>query len=418
MSEIIKKLEKYNYWKKQEPKTVFLRSFYLDKINKYIGNNLIKVIVGQRRVGKSYILRQIIQSLINKGINRKNIFYLNKELVDFDEIKDYQDLNKLIKLYKKELKIKGKVYVLLDEIQEIKQWEKIVNSLSQDHKEKYEVFITGSNSKMLSGELATFLSGRYILFNIYPFSFTEYADCFNLEKDKKNFLKYLQVGGLPELLKLDEEEMRRHYISSLEDTIVVKDIINRYKIKDAYLLKTIFKYIADNIGNLFSVNNVVNYLISDKIKTNFETVANYIEYLEDAFLIYGVDRYDIKGKSILARSKKYYLNDLSFKNYASSSFDYGPGKHLENVVFLYYKRLGYKIYVGKIRENEVDFVAEKGDEKQYIQVAYSLLDKKVIDREYGSLKAIDDNYEKFVISLDDVLLGNKNGIKHLLAWDL
>lgn len=418
MTETFEKLKKYNYWQKKKIKTGFVRNIYLNRIEKYFGNKLIKVIVGQRRVGKSYLLRQIIQKLIQKKVNPKNIFYLNKELVDFDEIGNYKDLQKLIEYYKKEIKPKGKVYILLDEIQEIEQWEKIVNSFSQDYKEKYEVFLTGSNSKLLSGELATYLSGRYVSFEILPFSFREYTKYFNIPKDKKSFLEYLKTGGLPELYKLEEEETKIHYLSSLRDTIILKDIVERYKIKNAYLLEKIFKFTTDNIGGLFSINKIVHYLNSQKIKTNFETVANYINYLQQTFLIYETECFDVKGKTILSGSKKYYLNDLSFRNYLSSSFDYSLGGHLENVVYLHYHSLGYKIYVGKIGKSEIDFIIEKGKEKKYIQVAYSLSDKKVIEREFGNLEKINDAYEKTVISLDDVSLGNKNGIKHLRAWEM
>ena len=418
MIEIFKKLKKYNYWQKQKIEAGFIRDIYLNRINKYIGNNLIKVFIGQRRVGKSYILRQIIQELISKKVNPKNIFYLNKEIADFDEIKNYKDLKKIIEFYKKELKVKGKIYILLDEIQEIGQWEKIVNSLSQDYKEKYEIFLTGSNSKLLSGELSTYLSGRYACFEIFPFSFDEYAKYFNKPKDKNSFLKYLQTGGLPELYKLEDEEIKIHYVSSLRDTILLKDIVQRHKIKDAYLLENIFKFLTDNIGNLFSVKAVVDYLNSHKIKTNFETVSNYINYLLQSFLIYGVERFDIKGKAILSAGKKYYLNDLSFKNYFSSSFDYCLGKHLENIIYIHYRLAGYKIYVGRIGESEIDFIVEKGRDKKYIQAIHSLTNKKIIKKEFGNLKKARDAYEKIVISMDDVSLGDKNGIKHKLAWKI
>jgi len=418
MIENFKKLEKYNYWQKKGIKTGFVRNIYLNRIEKYFGNELIKVFVGQRRVGKSYLLRQIIQKLIQKKVNPKNIFYFNKELVDFDEIKSYKDLQKLIEYYKKELKPRGKIYILLDEIQEIEQWEKIVNSLSQDYKEKYEVFLTGSNSKLLSGELATYLSGRYVSFEILPFSFQEYIKYFDVPKNKSSFLEYLKTGGLPELYKLEEEETRIHYLSSLRDTIILKDIVERYKIKNVYLLEKIFKFITDSIGSLFSINKIVHYLNSQRIKTNFETVSNYVNYLQQTFLIHEAECFDVKGKIILSGNRKYYLNDLSFRNYLSSSFDYGLGGHLENIIYLHYRSLGYKIYVGRIGKAEIDFIIEKEKEKKYIQVAYSLSSKKVIEREFGNLEKMRDAYEKIVISLDDVSLGSKNGIKHLRAWEI
>ncbi len=418
MDEIFKKLKKYNFWADNRPKTGFIREVYLDKINKYLGNSLIKVFVGQRRSGKSYVLRQIIHHLIQQGTNPRNIFYLNKEIVDFDDIKTHKQLSDLVNLYKKNLGVRGKIYLFLDEIQEIDGWEKLVNSFSQNPKEKYEVFITGSNSKMLSSELATHLSGRYVSFEIYPFSFAEFISFQKLSRSKENFIAYLKSGGLPELFHLSEEETKIHYISSLKDTVILKDIVQRYKIKDTQLLENVFKFVIDNIGNLFSTNAVVNYLKSHKTQTNHETISNYILYLTQTFIIHCVDRYDIKGKEIFSGNKKYYLNDLSFKNYLSSDFDYGIGKHLENIIYIHYRSMGYMIYVGSIIGEEVDFVVEKNGEKKYIQVAYSLSDKNVANREFRSLEKIKDSYEKIIISLDDAPLGNKNGIRHICAWDL
>ena len=420
MIKILEKLKKYNYWDdtSMEMEGGFLREVYLQRIDKYLDNNLIKVVIGQRRTGKSYLLRQIIKKLIEKGVNRKNIFYLNKEIVDFDEIQDYRDLKKLIDVYKKQLKVKGKIYYFLDEIQEIEQWEKIVNSLSQDYKNKAEVFISGSNSHLLSGELSTFLSGRYVEFEILPFSFVEYCQFFKKAKDKKSFFEYLSSGGLPELFNLSSEESKRHYVESLKDTIILKDIVGRRGIKDVVLLDKIFDFLSDNIGNLFSVNSIVKYLNSHNQKTNFETVSNYVKYLEDVFLIHKVERYDVKGKLILGGEKKYYLNDLSFHNYLFSSFDYGLGKNLENIVYLYYRSQGWNVYVGKIGKNEIDFVIEKQNKKKYIQVTHSLITKKVINREFGNLEKINDSYEKLVISMDDKSLGNKEGIEHKLAWEI
>lgn len=418
MTEIFKKLKKYNFWSKETVPVGFLRTMYLERIKKYMGNNLIKVLIGQRRVGKSYILRQIIQMLMNQKINQKNIFYLNKELIDFDTIKTYKDLSNLIDEYTKKLKPKGKIYIMLDEIQGIEQWEKIVNSLSQDYKKQYEVFITGSNSNLLSGELATYLSGRSISFEILPFLFDEYIEYFNLKKNKENYLSYLQTGGLPELYRLQDEETKMNYISSLKSTILLKDIVARFSIKDVNLLEDLFTFLTDNIGNLFSVNKIVQYLDSHKRKTNYETIANYMDYLKQSFLIHEVERYDIKGKSLLAGNKKYYLNDLAFRNYLSSGFDEGIGKKLENSLYIYYRALGYQIYIGSIGKEEVDFIIEKAGERKYVQMTYLLTTKKVIEREFRSLEKIRDAYEKMVISLDDVSFGNRKGIKHIRPWEI
>lgn len=418
MVEIFKSLKKYNAWNGEKIDAGFVRKMYTEKIGKFSGNNLIKVILGQRRVGKSFVMRQLMQALIKGGTNPKNIFYLNKELVDFDAVKSYKDLKKLLDIYKKELKIKGRVFVFLDEVQEIEGWEKIVNSLSQDYKQKHEIFISGSNSKMLSSELATYLSGRYVDFTVYPFLFDEYIEFKKIPRNKEGYLAYLKTGGLPELFNLPSEEMKVHYLSALKDTILLKDVIQRHEIKDARLLENLFKFLADNIGNLFSVSSMVQFLGSRKIKTNHETIGNYLGYILEAYVFYEVERFDIKGKNILSSNKKYYLNDLSFRNYLSSSFDFGLGKHLENAVYIYFRALGYKIYVGSIGKKEIDFIVEKGREKKYIQTAYSLSDKKVALREFGNLEEIRDAHEKIVISLDDVSLGTKNGIKHICAWEL
>ena len=418
MDEILKKLEKYNYWQGQAIKTGFTRKYYLSKIGKYTNNSLVKVLLGQRRSGKSYVLRQIIDTLIKGGVNSKNTFYFNKELVEFDDIRTHKQLFDLIDSYKQKLKVKGKIYLFLDEIQEISQWEKTINSLSQNHKEEYEIFITGSNSKMLSSELATHLSGRYVTFEIFPFSFDEFISSRNLPKNKVSFLSYMKTGGLPELINLPDEETKAHYVSSLKDTVMLKDIVERHGIKDIQLLENTFKFVMDNIGSLFSTNAIVNYLESHKIKTNHETISNYVSYLVQSFLTHCAERYDIKGKAIFSTGKKYYLNDLSFKNYLSSDFNYGLGKQFENIIYLHYKRLGYSIYVGSILGEEVDFVLEKDGEKKYVQVAYMLSDKKTADREFRSLEKIRDSFEKIVISLDDAPLGNKNGIRHICAWEL
>ena len=417
MLEIYKKLKKYNYWAGTGVKTGFLRVDYQKKIEPYLGNSLIKVLVGQRRAGKSYVLRQLIHRLIQDGVKPGNIFYLNKELVEFDEISNYKQLAKLIEFYRQEMKVKGKIFILLDEIQEIQGWEKIVNSLSQNHNQQSEVFITGSNSTMLSSELATYLSGRYVSFEVLPFSFSEYLACKKLARNKENFLAYLKSGGLPELFQLTGEETKIHYVSSLKDTVMLKDIVGKYKIKDSQLLDNVFKFVTDNIGNLFSTNSIVSYLTSHKIKTNHETISNYVSYLTQTYLIHCVERYDIKGKEIFSASKKYYLNDLAFRNFLSSDFDYGLGKHLENVIYLHFRRLGYKIYVGSIAGEEIDFVVEKDGDRKYLQVAYSLAEKKVADREFRGLEKIGDSYEKLVVSLDDVSFGNKNGIRHVSAWN-
>jgi len=410
-------IEKYNFWDNQIIKTGFIRDFYLNKILPYIDNPLIKVLIGQRRVGKSYIMRMIIDKLIKRNINPKNILYINKDIFDLDFIKDGESLKQVISEYKTKLKIQGKIYIFIDEIQEIKEWEKIINSLSQDYIDQYDIYISGSNSNLLSKELSTYISGRYVLFEIFPFGYKEYLSFLHLENNKLSFIEYLKNGGMPETLYLSDYELKRNYINALKDSIILKDIIHRHNIRDSFLLEHLINFLIDSTGSFFSINKIVNYLSSNKIKTNNETIGNYTKFIEDTFLIHGIDKYDIKGKEILSSEKKYYLNDLSFKYFLTSSFDYNISRYLENIIFIHLKRNGYKLYIGKIKEKEIDFIAEKDKEKMYLQVCYILSDQSIIDREFGNLALIKDNYEKYIISMDDINFGNKEGIKHILAWD-
>lgn len=418
MADKIVILEKYNFWDKELPDFGFPRNYYLNKIQEFLSNKLIKVLVGQRRTGKSYVMCQIILHLINNKIKPKNILYINKEFTDFDFLEKHTDLDELIKLYEKNFKPKGKIYLFVDEIQNIKSWEKVINSYSQDYTREYEIFITGSNSELLSGELSTFLSGRYIQFQIFPFSYNEYINFSEIENTKQNYLKYLNTGGLPELFNLPNQETKRHYMSALKDTILLRDIIQRYKIKDAKLLEDIFAFLINNASNLISINNIVKYFKGKNRKTNYETVANYINYLKYSFLIYQVTKYNIAGKELLSGTYKYYINDLAYKNYIYAGFSYGIGYMLENLVYLQLINSGFDVYVGYLRNKEVDFVAIKKSKPIYIQVTYLMTDKQTIDREYASLEAINDNYEKIVISLDDILFEEKKGIKHIQAWNL
>ncbi|MDD4490319.1 MAG: ATP-binding protein [Paludibacter sp.] len=418
MEEYLSALAKYNFWDGNVPELGYLRRNYTDKINTYIGNKLIKVLIGQRRVGKSYLLRQIAHQLIQNNVNPKNILYVNKEFTDFDFIKDYKELETLLKLYLNVIKPKGKIWLFIDEIQNISGWEHFVNSYSQNFTENYEIFISGSNSKMLSGELATFLSGRYVNFEIFPFSYQEYLEITKQEESKKTYIDYMNGGALPELFVLPNEETRRNYISAIKDTVLLRDIIQRHNIKDPKLLEDIFVYLVNNASNLLSVNNIVNYFKSNKRSTTYDTVSNYIGFIEDTFLIHKVERYDIRGKDTISGNCKYYINDLSFKNYLYPGFGYGIGYKLENLLFLELCRSGYEIYVGAMRDKEIDFVVKKGDRTIYIQVTYILIDENTIRREYAPLEAIQDNFEKWVITLDDVPFTSNMGIKHIQAWML
>ena len=419
MNHIFEKIRKYNIWDGQSLQIGYERNNYLEKITEYIDTRLVKVLVGQRRVGKSYILRQIISFLTeHKKVDPQNIFFINKEYTAFDDIKTATDLENLFSYYKEHYQVNGKIYIFLDEVQNIGNWESFVNSYSQDFTQEFELFITGSNSNLLSGELATLLSGRYIEFEILPFSFFEFTGIKNLPAKKESFLTYLQTGGLPEMFHFNSEELNRNYSESLKNTVILRDIVGRHKIKDIQLLEDLFKFLAVNIGNLTSISSIVNYFKSKQKKTNYETISTYIGYLKDTFIFHRAERYNLRGKQTLGGECKYYLNDLAFKNFLFGFYPSDIGYNLENYVFTQLKRMGYKVSVGILNNLEIDFVAQKSEKTIYVQVCYLLSSQKVIDREFGNLLLIKDNHEKFVVSLDDLEFSNYEGIKHLHPWEL
>ena len=418
MNEKIETVKRYNLWFGNTIDCGFPRPLYTTSIDQYLGSKVVKVLTGQRRVGKSYILRQTAMHLMQQGVSGNNIVFINRELTAFDFIENYQDLDSFIRLYRQELKPEGRIYIFIDEVQDIDGWERVVNSLSQDYTEDYEVFITGSNSKMFSGELSTLLSGRYVEFRIFPLSYDEYANVHQLSVGKQSYMQYMADGGYPELVHFSSSDVKRSYISGLKDTVLLKDIIRRYTIRDVRLLEDLFAYLVNNSSNLLSVANITNFIKSKGRKTSYDTVSAYLGYIEEVYLAHRAMRYNIKGKETLSGSYKYYMNDLSFKNYLYAGLGYGTGYLLENLVYLELLRHGFDVYVGSIRDKEVDFVAVKNDRIVYVQATYLLIDEHTIEREYAPLELIADNYEKIVVSLDDLQLPSRNGIKHVRAWEL
>jgi predicted AAA+ superfamily ATPase len=418
MKEYFEKIRKYNFWNGNVPNLGFVRKTYTDKIMNFTSNRLVKVLVGQRRAGKSYLLRQVAKQLIDNGVNPANVFYINKEYIELDFVKTYQDLENLLNFYRTEFKPQGKIYLFVDEIQNIYKWEYFVNSHSQDFAEECEVFISGSNSKMLSGELATLLSGRYVEFEIFPFSFREFTAMQNKDISKQTYIEYLENGGLPELFALPNEETRRNYVSALKDTVLLRDIVQRHNIKDAKLLEDIFIYLANNASNLLSIPSIIKYFKGQNRSTTYDTLANYIGFIEDTFLVHKAERYDIRGKETVSGNCKYYINDLAYRNLLYSGFGYGVGYKLENVVYLDLCRAGFDVYVGVKQDKEVDFVAIKDDRKIYVQVSYILADEQTIEREYSPLESIDDHYEKYLVTLDDLHNPSRNGVQHIQAWNM
>ena len=417
MPENFQNISKYNFWGTDSLDVGFPRSGYTSKIGGFVSDRVVKVLTGQRRVGKSYILRQIAKSLIDSGVDKRNTFFVNKEYLAFDFVRTYQDLEDLFREYRRQLSPEGKIYIFLDEVQEIKEWERFVNSYSQDCAAQYELFISGSNSRMLSSELGTLLSGRYIEFKIYPFSFDEYASYKGLEKNSLDFVQYMKEGGLPELLKLSGDEARMQYVEGLKNTILLRDVIQRHNVRDSVLLEDLFTYLVNNASKLTSIQNLVNYLASKRRKASYETLAQYIDYLTETFVIHKLERYDIKGKESLGGNFKYYANDTAFHNFLYGGYNYGSGYLLENIVFLDLMRSSYRVYVGVLNGLEVDFVAEKGDRKIYVQVAYHLNDEETIEREYAPLRKTGDSYEKYVVSLDEISLPSKDGIRNIPVWE-
>ncbi len=419
MGETIKLLGAYNLWGSHDIETGFPRTTYTTQIGNYLGNRLVKVLCGQRRAGKSYILRQVAKELVvNRGVPSENTFILNKELLAFDFVTDYRVLDSLFRAYLSQISREGRVYVFLDEVQGIAGWEKFVNSYSQDYTREYELFVTGSNSQMLSGELATLLSGRYVTFEVMPYSYGEYTALKGLEAGRASFVEYVREGGLPEMQRLEGMEARRNYVQSLKDTILLRDIITRHQIKDPGLLEDLFVYLVNNSSTLFSVNSLVNYYKSHGRAVSHEKVGQYIRYMTDAYLLHKVERYDIRGKEALAGVCKYYVNDMAFHHYLYRGVAHGAGYDLENVVYLALRRSGYDVRVGALSGKEVDFVAQRDDRVAYVQVAYVLTDDDTLRREYAPLRAIRDNYEKIVVSLDDMPRPSSGGIRNVPAWEL
>ena len=418
MNENIESVKKYNLWFGNTIDAGFPRPLYTASIDQYLGSKVVKVLTGQRRVGKSYILRQTAMHLMQQGVSGNNIVFINRELTAFDFIENYKDLDAFIHLYRQELKPEGRIYIFIDEVQDIDGWERVVNSLSQDYTEDYEIFITGSNSKMFSGELSTLLSGRYVEFRIFPLSYEEYASIHQLSVGRESYMQYMADGGYPELVHFQSSDVKRNYISGLKDTVLLKDIIRRYTIRDVRLLEDLFAYLVNNSSNLLSVTNITNFIKSKGRKTSYDTVSAYLGYIEEVYLAHRALRYNIKGKETLSGSCKYYMNDLSFKNYLYAGLGYGTGYLLENLVYLDLLRHGYDVYVGSVKDKEVDFVAIKNDRTIYVQATYMLIDEQTIEREYAPLECIADNYEKIVVSLDDLQLPSRNGIKHVRAWEL
>ena len=394
-------------------KMVIKRKRYLDKVAPFMGKDIIKVLVGQRRVGKSYLLLQIMDELKRRGVKKDRIIYLNKELNEFDGIANYTDL---LSYVRKKAPGRGKISLFIDEIQEIDRFEKALSSLQA--RGGYDIYCTGSNADLLSGELATRLSGRYVEIKVFGLSFMEFLDFHKLKNDKEAFIKYIRFGGLPYLINLRlEDEIAYDYLKNIYNTIVLKDIVARHNIRNVAFLQRLIEFLADNTGSLVSAKKISDFLKSQRIKISPNIVLNYLSFLTAAFFIFKVSRSEIAGKKIFEIGEKYYFEDLGIRHAIVGFKQPDINKVLENIVFLHLRIAGYEVTVGKIEDKEIDFVCEKGGERLYVQVAYLLADQKVRDREFGNLLKIRDNYPKIVVSMDEVSGGKYQGIEQVNIRD-
>ncbi len=395
------------------------RELYIEKIKTFINKDIIKVLTGIRRSGKSVMLKLIMEELKQNKIDEKqfiNINFenlINRELTTADKLHEY--------ILKKASEIKKKCYIFLDEIQEVKDWEKCINSLRVNEEYDFDIYITGSNAKLLSGELSTYLAGRYVEFVIYPFSFKEFLETLkSIQQDvstREAFQKYVKFGGMPFLYNLAfEEEASLQYLKDIYSSIILKDITQRNKIRDTDLLERVISYLIINVGNNFSATSISKFFKSENRKVSVETILNYIKAAEESFLIYKVSRDDLIGKKILNVNEKYYIADHGMREAILGSNQRDINQIFENIIYLELLRKGYNVRVGKVDNLEVDFVCTKGNEKIYVQVAYLLASSETIEREFTSLEKIDDNYPKYVISMDEFDM-SRNGIIHINIID-
>lgn len=390
------------------------RELYLEKIRSLINTEPIKIITGVRRSGKTYLLHSIKEELIELGISKENIFLISFESQKYNKIQNFMELdvcvNNLIK------NTSGKIYLLFDEIQNIVSWEKSINSYRVDF--DCDIYITGSNSELLSGELATLIAGRYFHIDVYPFSFKEFLqykkeinsiDVKN--KELQLFNEYVKYGGMPSLQQVQDID-KFLYLEDIYSTILLKDIISRHNLRNAEILNRILTFIISNIGQPVSANGISKYLKHENLKVSADTVLNYLSFSKNACFIHEAKKENLKGKKVLKTNGKYYLVDHGFNQAIIGKDMENTGQILENIVYIELLRRGYDVKVGDINGREVDFVCNKADRKIYIQVAYLLSGKETVKREFGSLRAIGDDYEKYVLSMDNLDFSNA-GIKHM-----
>ena len=389
------------------PRILKKRKGYIDRIKPFMQKSVVKVLTGQRRVGKSFLLYQLIEEILGEEPDA-NIIYINLEDFAFSSLQTAEDLHSYIISHSKE---KAKNYIFIDEIQDIPGFEKVIRSLLLN--EDNDIYITGSNAKMLSGELATYLSGRYIEFKIYSLSYSEFLEFHGLTESETSYELYSRYGGLPYLLNLPlEDETVNEYLKSVYSTIVFRDVVSRYKLRNTLFLEKLIQFLSENIGNLFSAKNISDYLKSRHTTISVNQIQSYTEYLNNAFLIHRVERYDLIGKRVFEIGEKYYFENMGIRNIVVGYRITDKAKILENLVYNHLLYKGYDIKVGYYGDKEIDFIGEKNGEKLYIQVALKIDSDKTAEREFGNLLKIQDNYPKIVVTKDTFSGNSYEGIRH------
>ena len=393
------------------------RELYINKLLAYKDTEFIKVITGIRRCGKSSLLK-IFKDEILKENKKANIIYMNFESFEFDDIKNYKEMHDWIK---ERTKQNQKNYILLDEIQRITGWEKVVNALLIDIDS--DIYITGSNAYLLSSELSTYLTGRYIEIKVLPLSFKEFLDFTVLEDNisiEDKFIEYVKFGGMPGIITIkNEADLYENVIKGIYNTVFMKDVVERNKLVDGSLLEKILKFLMSNIGSQISSKKIADYLTSQGTKITHNTVLNYLKMLENAYIIYKAPRYDIKGKELLKTLEKYYIVDTGIRNVTLGFRNSDFGHIIENIVYFELLRRGYDVTIGKTDALEVDFIATKSNNKKYFQVTYTMLEENVKQRELNPLRQINDNYEKIVLTMDKLYNNTSEDgikIKYLIDW--
>ncbi|MGE5356765.1 MAG: ATP-binding protein [Deltaproteobacteria bacterium] len=389
------------------------RKIYIDRIKPFIGKSLIKVLTGQRRVGKSYLLLQLIEKI--KIDNPKiQIIYINKELHEFRNLKNSDDLFNYLNLT---IKPNNNVGLFIDEIQDIKSFEIVLRDLIT--RNNIDIYCTGSNANLLSGELATLLSGRYIEIKVYSLSYSEFLLFHKLESNQDSFNRFLKNGGLPYLINLaNDSDVIYEYLKSIYNTVILKDVVGRYNLRSVQFMENLVVFLADNIGNLVSSKKISDFLKSQKINISPQVVLDYIGFLENSLMVYKVKRKDLRGKKHFEIGEKYYFEDIGLRNSIVGFNTNDINKILENVVFLHLKIAGYTVSIGVEGNKEIDFIAQKGGEKIYVQVAYLLENENTIKREFGNLLEVHDNFQKYVVTMDQITeMNDYLGIKRMHIID-